>query len=405
MEFPFKLPLLLDGAAVSNLEALGMEPGACSELWAFEHPQQLLALQRDFLAAGAQVLCAPTYGANRAALAAYGLEEKTKELNAELIRLTKEAAQGKNIPVGGRVGPSGLFPPPMGDTDFDDIYNLYREQIRALSKAGADFLIIEDQSSLADMRAAVLAARTTNLPVFVTLSVDSSGHTLTGCTLLSAMVTLQAMGIEAIGLSCSSPENMYEPLKEAYAYASIPLIAKPDAEAGITPEAFGNAILELVHCGASVVGGCCGATPEHIAAINRLVSSFSSPLQQKNPGTEEEDTDCMAAAIEGETFFLGDDIILSEPLFCSSQLEDDIIDLEDERINTVLVQVESMDDALLLSEQGKMTRLPIAVHCDNAPVLDAALRYFQGRLIVDSNCALEEEELIPLVSKYGAILY
>lgn len=113
----------------------------------------------------------------------------------------------------------------------------------------------------------------------------------------------------------------------------------------------------------------------------------------------------MAAAIEGETFFLGDDIILSEPLFCSSQLEDDIIDLEDERINTVLVQVESMDDALLLSEQGKMTRLPIAVHCDNAPVLDAALRYFQGRLIVDSNCALEEEELIPLVSKYGAILY
>ncbi len=229
MEFPFQLPLLLDGAAVSNLEALGMEPGECSELWALEHPGLLLSLQKEFLAAGAHALCAPTYGANRALLDTYGLAEKTKELNEGLIRLTKEAikAAGKEeIPVGGRIGPSGLFPPPMGEEDFDSIYNLYREQIRALSKGGADFLMIEDQSSLADMRAAVLAARTTNLPVFVTLAVDSSGRTLTGCTLLSALITLQAMGIEAIGLSCSSPESMHDSFREAYPHACIPLIAQ-----------------------------------------------------------------------------------------------------------------------------------------------------------------------------------
>lgn len=408
MEFPFQLPLLLDGAAVSNLEALGMEPGECSELWALEHPGLLLSLQKDFLAAGAHALCAPTYGANRALLTTYGLAEKTKELNEGLIRLTKEAtkAAGKEeIPVGGRIGPSGLFPPPMGEEDFDSIYTLYREQIRALSKAGADFLMIEDQSSLADMRAAVLAARTTNLPVFVTLAVDSSGRTLTGCTLLSALITLQAMGIEAIGLSCSSPESMRDSLKEAYPHACIPLIARPDVEAHISPEDFGDAVLELTRWGAAIVGGCCGATPEHIAAIaQRLPSSPISFLP--NPSEiPEEDTDCLAAAIEGETFFLGDDILLSEPLSCSSQLADDMIDLEDERINAVLVQVESIDDALLLAQQGKMARLPIAVHCDSIPVLEAALRYFQGRLIVDSDCELEKEELIPLVSKYGAILY
>lgn len=404
MEFPFQLPLLLGGASVSNLEALGMRPGCCSESWALEHPGPLVSLQKGFLAAGGQALCAPTGGANRALLSSFGLENKVKELNGGLLQLTKKAAGNARIPVGGCIGPSGLFLSPLGEDGFDSIYEVYREQIRALSKAGADFLMIEDQCSLADMRAAVLAARTSNLPVFAALSVDSSGHTLTGCTLLSAVITLQAMGVEAVGLSGSSPEAMKGPLREAYPHACVPLIARPDA-GDLTPEAFGEIVLELTRCGAAIVGGGGSASPEHIAAAARQLPSSPIGFLPNPAEIPEEDTDCMAAAIEGEVFFLGHDIILSEPFPCSSRLADDMIDLEDEPVNAVLVRVESMNDALLLAVQGKMARLPIAVQCDSAPVLDAVLRYFQGRLLVDSDCELEEDELMPIVSKYGAILY
>lgn len=409
MSFPFKLSLLLDGATATNLAAAGMPGGVCVEKWILENPQKLINLQGEFIAAGAQAVYAPTFGANRACLANYGLEESVADINQKLVALSQSIAKPAGVLVGGNVCPTGLFVPPFGDSDFDDIYDIYREQIRALDDAGVDFIIIETQTSLADMRAAVLAARTTNLPVFVTITVDESGHTLTGGSLLPAVITLQAMGVDAIGLNCSfGPEPMLEYVEQVAPHVRVPIIAKPNAgvpmcnspanEGFLSPAEFAVQMRRLMEAGARIVGGCCGSTPEHLKALAAVTKDFTPPEIPEEP-------DCYAAANEREAFFLGDDILFSEPISCTSSLGEDLIDLDDEQITAALVEINSLDDARMLCENSTMTRLPIAVHCDSLPVLDAALRYFQGRLIVDSTCPIETELIEPLAAKYGAIIY
>lgn len=411
MKFPFQLPMLLDGATATNLTAAGMPSGVCVEKWILEHPEPLQNLQREFLAAGSAALYAPTFGANRAALDHYGLGGRVEEFNRGLVALTRSVAEPAGALVGGNLCPTGLFVPPLGNADFDDIYDVYREQVRALEEAGVDFLAVETQTSLADMRAAVLAARTTDLPVFVTATVDESGRTMTGGTLLPALITLQAMGIDAFGINCSfGPKSILPYLEELLPHAAIPLIAKPNAgvpmwnaderEGLLSPEQFAAEMRELLLAGAQIAGGCCGTTPAHIRALSKTMAETPIP---ENPRRAE--PDCFAAAIEREAFFLGDDILFSKPIPCTSSLGEDLIDLDDEQVGAALVEVNSLDDVALLCENSAMTRLPIAVHCDSPTVLDAALRYFQGRLIVDSDCQVGAELLGPLAAKYGAILY
>ncbi len=408
MSFPFQLPLLLDGATATNLSDSGMPSGVCMEKWILEHPEPLLKLQREFIEAGSQAVYAPTFGANRACLSQYGLENEVTELNRRLVALSQSIAKPAGVLVGGDLCPTGLLVPPFGKADFDDIYDIYREQIRALDDAGVDFLVIETQTSLADMRAAVLAARTTNLPVFVTMTTDESGHTLTGGSLLPALITLQAMGVDAIGLNCSfGPQSMPEWIEAIAPHSAVPIIVKPNAgiprknapkNGYLSPTEFAEEMRSLLRAGARIAGGCCGATPEHIKALSQVMKDFPFTPTAAEP-------DCDAAAIEREAFFLGDDIVFSEPIACTSGLGDDLIDLDDERVNAALVDISSVDDVMLLCESSSMTRLPIAVHCDNLTVLDAALRYFQGRLIIDSDCLIEKELIEPLAAKYGAIIY
>ena len=408
MGFPSTFPLLLDGATGTYFLSAGMPAGVCMEQWICEHPQMLRDLHREYIAAGAQAVYAPTFGANAQHLSEYGLREQVDKINRTLVRITKETAEPLHIPVGGSLCPTGLFVPPYGESDFDDIYDIYREQVRALEEAGVDFLAIETQTSLADMRAAVLAARTTNLPIFVTATLDSSGHTMTGCGLLPMLITMQAMGVDAVGLNCcDGPSSVIEPLQEAIVHASIPLIAKPSAglprHGYLSPEEFAMQMLPVLKTGVSMVGGCCGTTPAHIAQLRRILDEFRP--QYQGTAVHYEDADNYAAAMETEVFFLGDDIMLSEPITCSSGLSDDLIDLEDEQVNAALVLLQNMDDVHLLTENSTVTRIPIAIHTDSRTLLDAALRYFQGRLIIDSNCEIDMELIERIASKYGAIVY
>ena len=406
-DFPYPLPMLLDGATGTALLSAGMPADVCRpgglgmEQWVLQHPQMLQTLLNAYIDAGAQAVFAPTFGANAVLLSAYGLEGRVVELNTELVRLAQSIAKPRGVLVGGNVSPSGLFVPPFGEADFDDIYDLYRQQIRALDQAGVDFLAIESQTSLADMRAAVLAARTTDLPVFVTIAVDESGHTVTGSSLLPVVITLQAMGVDAIGLNCLL-DPMLSLIEEVRLHTAVPIIAKPNARNAdgtlLSPAAFAEKMRLLMQAGARIVGGYDDSTPAHISALKKVAQEFGPPEIAEEP-------DNYAATIETEAFFLGDDLVFSEPLACTGHLDDDLIDLDDDRCNTALVEIESIDDAYVLAENSSMTRLPIAVHCDSAPILEAALRYFQGRLIVDSECQIDDEILEPLSSKYGAILY
>ena len=154
----------------------------------------------------------------------------------------------------------------------------------------------------------------------------------------------------------------------------------------------------LLTAGAQIVGGCCGSTPEHIRELAQTVENCYRELSPREP-------DHFAGAIESESFFIGEDIVLSEPLKCGYDLSDDLIDIEDEQVNAVLVEVNSVDDAKLLIENASMTRLPIVVRIHSLDLLEYTLRNFQGRLIVDSACDLDTDEIRPMVGYYGAILY
>ncbi len=401
----YSLPFLLDGASGTLAAEMGFRAGECLEAWFCEHPQAVREIVRGYLEAGAQAVYAPTFGANRAALARYGLESRVRELNRRIVALAREAAEPYSAPVGASVCPTGMLVPPHGDGDFDEIYSVYREQIRAVEEAGVDFVAVETQGSLADVRAAVLAARTTDLPVLATMTVDDNGKTVTGGSLLPAVITLQAMGVDAVGLGCcSGPDGMAEILAETLPHASVPLIAKPSAGLPghtLSPEGFAQAMREVLSAGAGIVGGCCGTTPEHIRALCRVMREFDFPAGRH----AYEDADCYAAATETEAFFLGDNIVLSEPIKCSVRLVDDLIDLNDEQVNAALVELETLDDVEILCRSALASSLPVAVRTQDRMILDAALRYFQGRLIVDSNCDIDYQLIERTAAKYGAIVY
>lgn len=404
MELPGSLPLLLDGATGTQLIAAGMPADACPELWALEHPAIVTELQRRYILAGSDVLYAPTFGANRARLAPFGLADRTAEFNRRLAALSREAVVScpkSRCRIAGVLSPTGLGTESPEDAPFDKWIAVYAEQAAALKEAGVDLLVCETMTSLGEARAALLAARETGLPVIVTLTVNREGETASGGRLLPAVITLQSLGAAAVGLNCSvGPACMAEPIAEALPYASVPLVAKPStmAEGGgaLSPLQFGEAVRSLMDAGATIVGGCCGASPEHVAVLRGVVD------QHPTVAPREIDTD--ACAVESEAFFLADDLEYGDPLPCDSDLADRLIEAEEEG-NVALVELSGPGDLSSLLEFGGMSRLPIALHADHPLLLDEALRRFPGRLLVDSLCEIERPLLEDIAVRYGAVVF
>jgi hypothetical protein len=292
-------------------------------------------------------------------------------------------------------GPSGNSFDSAEGFDFDAVYSYYRQKICDLDEGKVHFLLLNRQTSLADMRAALLAARDKDLPVAACLTADRRSRS---CSFLSSLITLQAMGIHIFGLCGISDEAMLESIRRASAHTTVPLIVIADAQPDQSPKEYAESVRPLLEAGVRLLGCGRGTTSEHYRALGELAKKFGPPDISEEP-------DCLAAASDRETFFLGDDIRFSEPLPCSASLVDKLIDLDDEQVNAALVYVESVGDAELLGKCASMSRLPIAVRADSPVVLNAALRYVQGRLIVDSGCSIERDVLEPIAAKYGAIVY
>lgn len=403
------LPLLLDGATGSNLIARGLPSGVCVEEWILDNPQVLIGLQREFIEAGSDVVYAPTFSANRIKLAHFGLEDKTADFNRRLVALSKEAAGGKAL-VAGDLSPTGEFVEPYGELSFSEMTDVYKEQAAALNEAGVDLFVIETMMSLAEIRAAVLACRKFGKPVFVTVTVDEYGRTLTGATALSCLISLQGLGVSAFGLNCShGPDKMTDILKGIAPYARIPLIAKPNAgqpdEDGnydLTPEGMAQGIVPLLQNGARIIGGCCGSTPAHVAALRRALDGFDFSAVS----AEEQDVS-LVLANEQQVFFLSaDGIESSRPLECSLDMADELVELCDETsVDVITVELLSPEDAYLFSQNAHMARLPVMFRSESGPALKAALLSYHGRAMVDSSCELPREELCAIAAKYGAVLY
>ena len=274
----------LDGACGSNLYPAGMPRGICAEQWILEHEQVMADLQRGYVQAGSQLIYAPTFGANRAALSLYGLEKQVKEYNSRLVDLSRRAV-GDRALVGGDLSPTGnVLTSQGGETEVDEVYEIYREQIACLAEEGVDFLAAETMLSVEETMIALDAAQSVcQLPVLCSLTLEADGNALYGGNGVEAVETLQDMGASAVGVNCSvGPDQLENVIRNMKRAARIPILAKPNAglplmdEQGnahysMGPREFALHMKKLVQAGASLIGGCCGTTPEYIKKTRLLL--------------------------------------------------------------------------------------------------------------------------------------
>ena len=400
------LPLILDGATGTQLQQRGYTGAQCAEAWVLEHPDTIREIQSDYINAGSDIVYAPTFAANRIKLEENGISGRVAEFNTRLFTLSKENAAGRAL-VGGDIAPTGKFLPPMGDTSFEELVEVYAEQAAALEAAGADLFAVETMMTLPEARAAVLGIRSVSeKPIFVTFTCGTNGKTLTGTDVTAALVVLQGMGVTAFGLNCSTgPEEMLKQLRRLREYAEIPLICKPNAGLpemvdGKTvyrtgPETFAALVPQMAGCGVGLFGGCCGTTMEHIRALRQAVDgiSFNPPAPAH--------TDELVASTEKQVFCLPADFDFGEPVPCDEDLLDALEEAEDDEADGIAILLTDEEELENLGESLYAANLPLCFCCEDAALLEKALRLYQGRALYRGS--LSGEVLAPLREKYGLL--
>ena len=426
-----KGPVILDGATGTNLQKAGMPVGVCPEQWILEHPDIFVRLQTAYVEAGTQILFAPTFTANTIKLAEYGKAECADSMNRELIALSKRAAEGKAY-VAGDLTMTGKQLYPIGDLMFEELVGIYRDQARAILAAGADLFVVETMMSLQECRAAVIAIREVcDLPVMVSLTYQENGRTLYGTDPVTAIVTLQSLGADAVGLNCSTGPEAMRPLVEAMAgYATVPVLAKPNAglpelKDGETvyrmqPEEFAAAAAALVGAGAAIVGGCCGTTPKHIRALAGAVAGMplKKPLEkQRRVLTSERKS--IEILPDGRFMVIGERINPTGKKKLQAQLKEGSLELvrsmaaEQEENGADILDINmgmnGIDEKeMMLSAVYEVTStvdLPLCIDSSHIDIIEAALRIYPGRALINS-ISLEKEKadgLLPIAKKYGAM--
>ena len=234
--------LYLDGATGSNLVKAGMPSGVCPEQWILEHREVMLDLQKEYVKAGTNILYAPTFTANRVKLAEYGLETNLNPMIRELVSISREAAESstaQRVYVAGDLTMTGEQLRPMGTMELETLIDIYKEQIHALVQAGVDLLVVETMMSLAESRAALIAAKEVcDLPVMVSLTFEKDGRTLYGTDARTAAIVMESLGACAVGVNCSTgPANMQSVVEDMASVTRIPIIAKPNAGLPFVDEA------------------------------------------------------------------------------------------------------------------------------------------------------------------------
>lgn len=400
MDIPLPLPILLDGATGTELYRRGMPEGSCTPAWVLEHPEALLELQRSYVAAGAQVLTVPTFGADPASLAAFGLEKEAAEYNRRLVALSREAAHGRAL-VAGDLAPCGMGEFAVREGRFEEIVDNYRVQVAALAEAGVDLYVVETMVDMAEARAALLAIGEADpgKPVAVTFYCDEEGRTPSGVDVLAALIVMQGMGAAAFGLNCAKPEIIAEQLERLAPYALIPLVAQPEGARGmVDPAAWVERYAEL---GVRLFGGCCGTGAADIAALREKLSALK-------PGPfvpREQDEDVIPCASEREARFITPDVDVGETIECSPDLLEDILEAEDSSPQGALkIAILEEDDLDLFAAYQYAVEDALCLWSDVPELLEKALRLYQGRAFWDGTEDLEPEFLAEMSRKYGLVI-
>ncbi len=422
--------LVLDGATGTELQARGMPEGVCPELWCLENATCIESVHRDYLAAGSDIIYTCTFGANRFKLAQYGASSVGR-INEDLCRLAKSVA-GERALVAGDIGPTGRFVEPFGDVGFDEAVEVFQEQARGLIQGGADILVIETMIDIQEARAALIAVRElSDIFTIVTMTFESSGRTLGGTDPVSALVTLQSLGADAVGCNCSAgPDGMIPLIRAMQPYATVPLVAKPNAglprlSQGKTffdmgPDDFSAYAHEFAASGVQLIGGCCGTTPAHIQAL-RLKTAALSPGSSRRQSIK-------ALSSPRKTVILGEQsplVIIGERINPTGKkdLQQELLEGRMSLVRTfareqtsrgaeildVNVGMPGIDEVStirkVVCDLALFTDAPLSIDSALPEAIEAALRVYPGRALINSISG-EEEKLVPLLriaKKYGAM--
>ena len=424
-------PLILDWATGTNLQKMGMPMGVCPEQWMVENRDVVIKLQRDYVQAGSQVIYAPTFAANRIKLAEYHLEDQVEELNQALVAMAKEAADGRCY-VAGDLTMTGQTLAPMGRLSFDELVDCYKEQASAIARAGVDLFVIETMMHIGEARAALLAVKEVcDLPVMVTMTVEDSGKTMYGTDCVTALITLESMGADAVGLNCSTgPDKLLPLIRRMKPYATVPLAVKPNA--GLPKLITGDTVFDmgkedfafhmkaLVEAGASIIGGCCGTTPEYIRLLARKVSGMEVyiPKAKSLPILTGEHS-MKELSLDGPFEVIGERINPTGKKALREELKNHCFDLVQDMavsqvengagILDINVGMSGIDEKQMMLEVidavNEVVDVPLCIDSSSPQVVEAALRHYHGRALVNSvSCEqVKLEKLLPVVKKYGAM--
>ena len=432
--------VILDGATGSNLQKRGMESGICPELWMVENADIVCQLQQNFLEAGTDILFAPTFTSNRIKLREYGQEDKVAYYNQELVNISKKAVRMyrkntgnmRNVYIAGDITMTGEMVAPTGKLPFEELIDVYKEQMEHLIKAGVDLFVIETMMSLQECRAALIAAHEIcDLPVMVSLTYQENNRTLYGTDPITAITVLQAMGADGVGINCSTgPDKMHEIIKQMKAVAHVPIMAKPnagipkliDGQTVFPMEAkeFADEMVKLIAEGVGIVGGCCGTTPEHIRWLRDFIGDIKPPkvkAEHFRALTTERKT--IPISLDDRFMVVGERINptgkkalqaalikgdLTKVAQMATEQANQGADFLDINVGmSGIDEKETMQEAV--REVMRVTDLPLSIDTSNPDVMEAVLREYPGRALINSISYEKEkiDRLLPLAKKYGAM--
>lgn len=422
---------ILDGATGTELQKRGMPTGVCPEQWVIENPNAIKEIQKAYIDAGSNIIYTCTFGGNRVKLEEFGLGVRTFEINQRLAQLSKETAAGKCL-VAGDLASTGRFIKPLGDMSFEACVDIYKEQVQGLLAGGVDLFVIETMLDIQEARAALLAVKEScDLPVCVSMSFDESMRTLTGTDPVTALITLQSLGADAVGCNCSTgPEHMVEIITRMKPYARVPLMAKPNAGLpklvnnvtvfDMGPEEFGSFAENFIQAGVNIIGGCCGTSPEYIKELYRNCGDLKP--------RHFEYSEYSAITSSAKTVFFGINkpvAIVGERInptgkkklqaelkegstneirrFALEQMEKgaDILD-----VNVGMPGIDEKEVMLnTVRLLGSICDAPLCLDSSSPEVLEAALRIYPGRALINSISQekVKLDKLLPVAAKYGAM--
>ncbi len=414
--------LILDGAMGTMLQKKGMELGTIPETLNIEKPEWIVDIHRSYIEAGAQVVYANTFGANRYKMEKSGYS--VQELIGAAISNAKKAAEGTECRVALDLGPIGQLLEPTGSLTFEEAYDIFLEEIKAAE--GTDLIVVETMTDLMETKAAVLAAKeNTDLPVICTMTFEENRRTFTGCSVGAMCLTLEGMGIDAVGVNCSlGPNELIPIVKEIAKWTSIPIVVKPNAGLpdpvtnlyDVEPEDFAEDCMEMVEMGACVLGGCCGTTPDYIRELKKQLSL------RKRAEVERQKTLAICSPLK--TVVVDQPRIIGERInptgkkrFKQALIENDMDYILSQAIEQVdggadildvNVGLPEIDEKEMMIKTVKALQsivdVPLQIDSTKPEVLEAALRVYNGKPIVNSVNGEDEvlDRILPVVAKYGA---